>query len=359
MVVDFSVLIELRWNDGNSEGLLSSRDGAGKALLCLPEALGHLKKRESLRELSIQLPSLDSFEQDPTLNGFVSLRGFKNLTLLEIFGISRDLDYHHQNLFIQSLASVLHDCPKLKTFGIGMECEHDDAVEQVVFIAVPDQLYYFNHLCAEYSSGAEVVPLSLEVLRLGFGMFITPWDNPDDAENEAATEENIIARFVNLDHLRTLHIFNGNVEFADVNDHGTDVEVDWTLLEAKSLRQLSVTLLTETARDYLNFGARSVDELIVTHHYSPHNEWSLMRYAELASAFTTIVTWELDINDDREWQESWGIPSLPASIEDVPILERTVLDRLGEYRVSHIERLSICLRFTQQWVGPPSNSYRN
>lgn len=335
-----------RWTNRRFEIISTDHNFPQRALLCLLEILNVLKGHKLLRKLSIQLQGPLHIRGDPILDGFVSLRGFKNLTLLEIFGIRRAI--HNQNLLIKNIASVLHDCPQLKTFGIGMYTE----MQNIYITTETDQKYFFKDLCVEYSSQSELAPLSLEILRLGFGMFILPWDLDDD-EEDGKPRENFLAKFADLNVLQTFHIYNGLIQSGNDEEGGfivMDASVDWTLLEVKSLRQLSVTILNNDVLTFLNFGARCVEELIITTPYSPVTVWYHRMLSQIATNLTTVVTWEPAAKNETQW-EQLAVSRFVESWSGIPVLEKTILDVLGEGHISQIERLSTCLEFSQQWVS--------
>jgi hypothetical protein len=88
-------------------------------MLTHPELLDTLKKCKTLQRLSIQFTSKcldwdDESEDEEARSAFVSLKGFSNLTSLELY------EFHGDPTDLRKeLASILKDLPMLKTLGLG------------------------------------------------------------------------------------------------------------------------------------------------------------------------------------------------------------------------------------------------
>ncbi len=78
------------------------------------ELLATLESAPNLRELTLQYCALNSHGHDDFYKRSTQLQGFKNLKLLEIYGIFGA----HSDL-VEDIANVLKDCPGLKTLGLG------------------------------------------------------------------------------------------------------------------------------------------------------------------------------------------------------------------------------------------------
>jgi hypothetical protein len=158
------------------------------------ELLATLRSAPNLRELTLQYCALYSHGLDDFYKRNTQLQGFKNLTLLEIYGFFGA----HSDL-VEDIANVLKDCPGLKRLGLGMHYESDVSDEFHEILVDNGQCDFLEELCLRY--GTLSSPLTLETLRLGTGMFIHKSESPDIG--------NYIGKLVNIQNVKTLHLYNG------------------------------------------------------------------------------------------------------------------------------------------------------
>jgi hypothetical protein len=320
-----------------------------------PELLDTLKKCQTLQRLSIQFTSKcldwdDESEDEEEHGAFVSLKGFSNLTSLELYefyGDPTDLG--------KELASVLKDLPMLKTLGLGMQypCDASGASEVLV---ISDEVLFLEGLCLEYHLLKGSTPLALETLRLGRGMF-SPKSDPTSLDNP-------LAKLVIVEGLKTFHVWNGWFRFFDDDPKGaTQWKIDFTLLRGcESLRQLSVTRLSSNIRTWLDGPGQSVEELKVTDHYNMYDptlkNFNRLKLPNLSMLFTRETTVKLREDWENEFTD---VDSSATEIEDSDLDSETprarpckstitVLDRLRDGG-SKLTRLGICIDFESHWVS--------
>jgi len=225
-----------------------------------------------------------------------------------------------------------------------------------------------------YKSQASTAPLHLRSLKLGHGMFI-----PRSRPNSTSGSDNYLARLVKTSGLKTLHIYNGL--FCRAFDENEEyLEVEWTFFECTSLHQLSVTMLGNDVREWLNTVSTSVRELIVTHQYGKWDpdlqNFNELRLPHLSMLFTPeniILDLEpTDVSSDIASpgsQDSFGSQDeldfessnrqQYLNPEDRRELNfwacATVLDRLHDGG-SKLSELYIDLAFETQWVRSMSRN---
>jgi hypothetical protein len=264
------------------------------------------------------------------------LRGFKNLASLEIIQF-----YGDESELIKDVADVLKDCPALKRLGLGMTCEFDCSRFPEILSASGD-CEFLEKLCLRY--GTRSSPLALETLRLGHGMFVFKSKSPNTG--------NYLSKLVKLQCLKTLHIYNGLVhETDDGNLEAVAMKVQWDFFTAcTSLCQLSVTRLDQKVRRWINTYAKSVQELLVTEHYSMYDKglgnFDILKLPQLSMLFTREMTDCQHLNT-HGWQ---GIDS--ESREQIHVTRKaiTTLDRLPD-NIANLTRLGLCIELENQWVG--------
>lgn len=211
------------------------------------ELLATLESAPNLRELTLQYCALNSHGPDDIYNRTTQLQGFKNLTLLDIYGFCGP----YSDL-VGDIANVLKDCPGLKRLGLGMHYEFDvrfvgDEFQET--LVDNGQWDFLEELCLRY--GTLSSPLTLETLRLGTGMFIHKSESPDIG--------NYIEKLVNIQNVKTLHLYNGYTHPNGNWDEYAPSQVHWEFFaECASLRQLSVTRMDEDVRNWLNASGKSV-----------------------------------------------------------------------------------------------------
>jgi hypothetical protein len=170
---------------------------------------------------------------------------------------------------------------------------------------------------------------------------------------------------VKVEELKTFHIGNGWVRFAeDEDEDALPWKLDFTLLKGcESLRQLSVTRLSPEVRKWLNGPGRSVEELMVTDHYSMYEtlyNFNLLKLPHMTMLFTREVTvqarggesgWSDIDSSDSDTDYFFSTPhSNPLSEKHLNRATITVLDRFYD-NGSQLSRLGICFDFEAHWVS--------
>jgi hypothetical protein len=232
-------LCTFRWFDCSLDGWCDP-----SLILQNDELLATLESAPNLQELTLQYCALTTPGPDDLYKRTTQLQGFKNLTLLEIYGFFGA----HSDL-VEDIANVLKDCPGLKTLSLGMHYEFDIIDEFREILVDKGQYDFLEDLCLRY--GTLSSPLTLETLRLGTGMFIHKSESPDIG--------NYIEKLVNIQNVKTLHLYNGYTHPNCRWDEYAPSEVHWEFFaECASLRQLSVTRMDDDVRNWLNTSGKSV-----------------------------------------------------------------------------------------------------
>jgi hypothetical protein len=128
-----------------------------------------LSQCSTLKNLSIQFSSQylhpDLEYSHEAKNCIISLRNFKNLTSLELYGIHATTAH-----LVRDISDVLYSNPNLKKFGLGRASDVDALTnpESLTWTG-PD---FLELLCQRYEEKCKGSPLPLETLRLGHGTFI-------------------------------------------------------------------------------------------------------------------------------------------------------------------------------------------
>jgi hypothetical protein len=314
-----------------------------------PQLLPTLQKSQTLRKLSIQFASQCLEEDAEPDNAFVSLKGFSNLTSLELYGF-----YGDDAQLVKEISSVLKNLPTLKMLGLGMAYLCDPSGSSEVLILKYGDPNFLENLCLEYHSRRGSSPLALDTLRLGHGMFFY--------KSDPTSADNFLAKMVKVEELKTFHIWNGWVRFTE---DALPWKLDFTLLKGcETLHQLSVTRLSSEVRKWLNGPGRSVEELMVTDHYSMYDEtlynFNLLRLPHLTMLFTREVTVQvrggesersdIDSSDSDTDYFSSTPYSNPISEKYLNRVMVTVLDRLYDSG-SQLSQLGICFDFEAHWVS--------
>lgn len=325
-----------------------------------PDLLNFLKGCQNLKHISILFATQWLEDRLAATNCSIPLKGFRNLTSLELYHF-----YGDEAEILNDLVSTLGDSPNLQTLGLALACDCDcDRLPEAVI--VEDELDFFENLCVEYGSRVSRSPLPLKTLKLGHGMYIL--------KTEATTDtsfENYLAKLVKISNLRVLRIFNGLFKFEDnIDDEPESMEIAWSLFkECTLLRQLSVTRLEDDVRDWLNTVGRSVQELIVTDHYETYEHgWENFNALNLPCLKMLFTREEGRSRSDSEdeWSDVDSMESLVDSdflrespgnshsdTELLPTVDRstrTVLDRLHDGGTK-LESLCLDLDFETQWVS--------
>lgn len=347
------------------------------------ELLKTLKNCKTLKNISIQFASQYLEDIVAAGNCFISLKGFKNLESLELYNF-----YGDEKRLTRDIDGVLSNCPSLKTLGLGKACDCDckNLPEAIILVS---ECKFLENICIEFASRSKV-PLALNTLRLGHGLCLFGSSSP--------AVGNVLEKMVKIAGLRKLHVFNGFIKY-NMDEDRQRMEIDWSLLkDCTSLHQLSVSRLEDDVRKWLNGGGNSVEELIVTDHYSLYDEemdeWDALNLPNLSMLFTREITvpkrtaeddW-LDTDSsgtessDTEMSDnelpdidsldldsldvklsdidSWGSDALNSDesscLQGRSRSAMTVLDRLHDHG-SHLEKLGLCLDFERQWVSSVFN----
>src|SRR2546423_1474279 len=141
-------------------------------ILRKPELLGFFKNCQTLKQLSIQFASKHIEDRDHAFNCSIPLKGFRNLTALELYKF-----YGDEDLLVKDIAAVLIECPRLKTLGLAFacDCDCDEFPEAIV---LEGDCEFLENLCVQYASRRGATPLALETLRLGLGMCLYGSSSP-------------------------------------------------------------------------------------------------------------------------------------------------------------------------------------
>lgn len=314
-----------------------------------------IQNHESLRHLSIQLS--DHYIHDIVGSDFsngitywVPLKGFRNLVSLELYGIWAD-ESHQLDTMAFEIAQALSDNPQLRKLGLAMACEMD--CDSHPGILVSGNIKFLESLCGAYESRCQSKPLALHTLRLGHQTFSYSYG--------MVASTAFIEKLVRMEGLQTFHLFNGLVRETWDDDFDAPLEFDWKgMTKCKSLRQLSITQLEPSVRNWLNTGGQSVEELIITDHYNMYdddlNNFGALRLDNLTMLFTRELTIRRRTHDigglgDEEWDEDhcddFFNPGPSVKMDRALV---TVLDRLKDGG-QNLTRLALCLDFHTQWVS--------
>jgi hypothetical protein len=328
--------------------------------------LGALKKCQNLRKLSLQFPVQYLDDRVAAQNNFIPLKGFNNLTSLELYQF-----YGDEARLAKDIAGVLHQNLALRTLGLGLACDCDiDTFPEATILEGDCRL--LEDICIEYGS-RDKKPLELQTLRLGHGLCI-----------RASTPNagNFLEKLLRIRGLRKLHVFNGPVRFGSLDGDLENMEIDWILLkDCSALRQLSVSRLGDDVKEFLNGTAKSVHELIVTDSRGIRDGGGPI-FEALNLQLSMLYTVE-DGPDSSDSEDPWS--DTDSSATDPPqtdpaqsdILEtnpsetdvphssaasnetrpsrpdesvKTILDRLQDGG-EHLKQLSISIDLDTQWVS--------
>jgi len=315
---------------------------------------------------------------------YIPLRGFRNLTSLELYDFYREHDY-----VVKDIATFLCESPFLKKLGLGFASERTPDDNEAVFIGGSGrETNFLERLCELYGSISKTGPLALETLRLGSGVYLGEPSDP--------TNGHYLTKLLTIRSLKVLHVFNGLVN-SDLDDEDSFYRpIDWTPFtseQCRSLRQLSVARLEEDVTSWLRQGGDCVQELIVTDHYGINdkglNQFSKLPPTQLSMLwirekypYASLSYEESDWSDtdssSSDWSDvdSWTSdqstseslvsqlshldPAQSVALQSsTPKLDKTVmtvLDRLPDGG-SHLARLCIALDFEIQWVSITLNRY--
>jgi hypothetical protein len=256
-----------------------------------------LKNCKSLKNVSIQFASQYLEDRHAASNCSMPLKCFQNLTSLELFSF---YSFRNKTQLAKDIASLLYRCPGLKTLGLGMACDFDcdDLPESMI---IEDDYHFLEHLCMIYESKGNAPPLALETLRLGHGMYLF--------QSLLSTKKNdFLSKLAKVAGLKTLHVFNDFIKHGSVEEDRESIEIDWSLLNGcESLHQLAVSRLEPDVTDWLNSKGQSVQELIVTHHYTMYSddldEFDRLNLPNLTMLFTSEGT-VAKRDDDDGWTDT-------------------------------------------------------
>ena len=94
------------------------------------------------------------------------IHGFKNLTSLELCSLSGEPDD-----LTQDISNLLLESPNLKKLGLSLACEWESRPPPMAVIRLDfEGLEFLKHVSRAYSSVEGARPLSIETLRLGYGV---------------------------------------------------------------------------------------------------------------------------------------------------------------------------------------------
>lgn len=335
-----------------------------------------MKSIRTLREVAIHFATYVVQDLIGIRSSYVPLRGFRNLTSLEVYNLCTDYDG-----IIKDMGSALCDSPFLKKLGLGCAVAYDLHDDAIIYRSPGHDADFFERLCKFYGSASKTGPLALETLRLGQGIFLG--DPTFSSGVRHSKESHPLTKLVNVKSLEVLHIYNGLVRDEDDLLDSFYPIIDFDLFtskgERKSLRQLSVNRLTDDVTNWLSRGRVHLQELIVTDHYSINDE-DLVEFFDLPSGLSMIWTrekhpWDASpsrYNDSDSDSDEWTdidsdessselsdsdldhpfYRSTPTQNPSLPRKIATVLDRLPDGG-SHLTRLCLALDFEVQWVRIP------
>jgi hypothetical protein len=366
------MLTNLSWRDESFE-----EDYGPALILRNSDLLRVLKGTQTLKNVRIHFGAIFIDDLVTVRKCYIPLRGFRNLTSLELYDFYKEHDY-----VVKDVATFLCESPFLKKLGLAFASErtHDDN-EAVLFGGPGRETDFLERLCELYGSIPETGPLALETLRLGCGIYL---GEPSNAANG-----HYLTKLLTVRSLKVLHLFNGLVN-SDLDEEDSFYRpIDWTPFtseECKSLQQLSVSRLEEDVTTWLRQSGNHVQELIVTDHYSitdkglnqffklPPSQlsmlWTREKYPYQSSSYGS--DWSDTDSSVDDWSDldsstSDSSPSemstsqlshldliqsdaLKLSASNLDKTVMTVLDRLPDGG-SHLTRLCIALDFETQWVS--------
>lgn len=350
-------------------------------MLSDPELLRTLKNSPTLRSLSILFESRSLEMLQDAEKCFMPLKGFRNLTSLELYNF-----YGNETQLVKELAKVLIDCSNLTTLGLGLLCDCDVQITPEI-IVLDEECEFLEHLCHHFASrGAK--PLHLQTLKLGTGMCLVDSTGSSHEENDSHERNNFLAKLTDLETLRTLHVFNDLVKNGH-DDDGWGLEIDWSLLDdCTNLEQLSVSRFGQDVVSWV-LSHMSIQELIVTHHYgmydedldnfkhllmpnlrmlfvreistpkrSDENDWTDISSSDEDSESSTSGESDANASDPAGSESSSTNDQDSDSSSDADSFE---IERLDKSTISildriptggcRLEQLSLCLDLETQWVS--------
>ncbi len=363
-----------------------------------PELLHALKTSSTIKDVSILFASQYLDDPEDAMNCSIPLEGFKNLTSLELYNF-----FGNPESLIPDLVDALGECPGLKTLGLSSGCDYDcENLPEALLIDDEEDFDFLHKICENYGSRSRLSPLALDTLRLGQGMYIF---DSSIMHPVVKNQGKYLPKLVQIETLKNLHLFNGLLK-EDVYDDPEPLEVDWSQLEGcKSLQKLSVSIFDEEVLDWLNTSGNSVQDFIVTQHYSMYDK-DLDNYKFLCLPQLSMISLREMMVSKRDGDDAWsdtdssitdfsepengseaetksrakispksptlpkaGSPSEAETTLDaesmseleypsgarIPYLELdrstiTVLDRLSDHG-AQLTRLGICIDLETQWVS--------
>ncbi|KUJ11069.1 uncharacterized protein LY89DRAFT_758763 [Mollisia scopiformis] len=325
----------------------------------IPELCNALWQCKTLRHLSVLYYGTSVKEPDwECLHNIDFLTGFKNLTSLELYGFYElELSAEVKVSLLNRVAHIISKSPRLKKLGLSLTLpsHHFENENPDILIVRPDD-DYLEMLCLQCSSCIDFKPLKLETLRLGHGTYLLP---------SMSKCENYLAKLVDLESLRNLHVWNGGVR-SSVGQRPTSLNVQWDMLKhCSALRQLEITILDASVTDWLNRSGNSIQELIITQplpsmdpkkcHFDdlkqklPTLKMVYLTDKPVYDAFETEETSSSDSSSSDSGNETLGNDS---SITRV--LKKTVLDLICDHGL-FLERLAIDIDLNTEWFVKVGN----
>lgn len=278
-------------------------------------------KSSRIKHINIMFAQQYLDNQLDAMKCYMPLLGFCNLVSLELYNF---FGLHFMLAF--DIARALTASPQLKTLGLGMTFDFD-CDRLPASLILEDKENFLEKLCTQFgeqnNSGQQ---LRLETLRLGYGMWL--WE-PSHSEDPGQ----YLTKLCDLSQLEVLHIYNGlgglDPSDPDISEDDSDlIEVKWSQLAGcKSIRQISVSRLTEECVDWIRPCGNTVREVIVMDEYGESTpKHDLTNFVFLPNLTTLAV-------HDK------SLRTLPSVLKRLPDNGRK------------LEKLYLNLDFESQWVS--------
>lgn len=315
--------------------------------------LAALKRCKNLRFLSVSLqdPYIDNaFGSEWEADYTIQLKGFRNLTSLELYNIwTPPQNQQRLDRLCRNLVETFIDNPQLRKLGLAMAAEQEHLNYPPVMAS--QNVQFLETLCRFYQHKPDSTPLELHTLLLGFQTFGYNYDTVSGTD--------FLKHLVQADKLRTLHIYNSLITERLEDDDDNFLELDWVgFSNCKSLRQVSLSRLGADARKWLNSVGTSIEELIITDHYSRYdqelNNFGGLELPNLSMLLTQEISAKNRPDDGAssfgEFLEENGDETLNGPRVHIDRALITVLDRLPDGG-RKFTCLALSFDFQVQWVS--------